>query len=240
MSAPIRTSIASNTPRVPEPVKGSPAPSGNTRTATPVVRTLKPPPEIWELVHPVPTRQFKPGRTFVNRLSSGWTNLILLAVAVGVISGVCTTIWRLRSNQNTSSVAPAQQMPAKQTVSTNVGSAGIGETTNATHDSATPAGDTSVIQPTDISVNDLNRTTSVPRKRTGKKSVTVAPEQQQSNSPANAETGISQQSAGISQSDNKGSADSASTKPKNSTLSPQLIAPLKASPERKPKVIQWP
>ena len=29
-------------------------------TNLPVVRTLKPPPEIWELVHPVESKQFNP------------------------------------------------------------------------------------------------------------------------------------------------------------------------------------
>ncbi|MEP6636858.1 MAG: hypothetical protein ABJB97_09050 [Acidobacteriota bacterium] len=44
-----------------------------------VVRTLKDPPEIWDLVHEIPG-QFNPAENFVARLTSTRTNLILLLV----------------------------------------------------------------------------------------------------------------------------------------------------------------
>lgn len=52
-----------------------------------VVRTLKDPPEIWDLVHEAP-QDFNPRGAFVTRLTSSKTNLILLTLAVMFIAGL--------------------------------------------------------------------------------------------------------------------------------------------------------
>jgi hypothetical protein len=92
-------------------------------TAKPlVVRTLKDPPEIWELVHEAP-EHFKPGSAFVTRLTSSKTNLVLLMLAVILISGLSTfAVMRLRDRQRADTTAEVQQarvtsqtVPASQT-----------------------------------------------------------------------------------------------------------------------------
>ncbi len=87
-----------------------------------VVRTLKAPPEIWDLVHETPG-DFNPGGTFVARLTSSKTNLILLTLAVMFISGVCTfAVMKLRDDRKRGGAAaqvqeergPSQTAPASQ------------------------------------------------------------------------------------------------------------------------------
>jgi Ankyrin repeats (3 copies) len=53
-----------------------------------VVRTLKDPPEIWDLVHEMPAH-FDPRLAFVERVTSSKTNIVLLTLAAMFILGLC-------------------------------------------------------------------------------------------------------------------------------------------------------
>ena len=204
----------------------------------PVVRTLKPPPENWELVHPV---EFNSHQTFLRRLRSGAMNLILMAIVAGLIVGVGIAVFRFRSAQKST--------PMKTIQPVQVGSTSTGSDTTNPKDSSAPPTDMSVTQPANVSVGNSRRAPSTSSKRKvstdveagqpdiGSETATdVAPRAVRSQ-PTTAD----QRSTGAADSDLKSSSDSASGKPKpNPSLSPQVIAPLKSDSVRKAKVIQWP
>src|SRR6266576_2891924 len=87
-----------------------------------VVRTLKDPPEIWDLVPQTP-RAFNPGGTFVAHLSSNKTKLAMLTLAVVLLSGLClfavTTLRDARNRSGAAAQVPdepgtSQAVPATQ------------------------------------------------------------------------------------------------------------------------------
>src|SRR6185503_14962389 len=65
----------------PAPVSAAPVPVSE-------IRTLKDPPEIWDLVHEVP-RDFNAGSAFVTRLKSMKTTFVVGVVAVLFVSAAC-------------------------------------------------------------------------------------------------------------------------------------------------------
>jgi len=213
----------------------------------PVVRTLKPPPEIWELVHPVEAKQFNPRQTFLRRLRSSATGLSLVTIVVGLVLGVCFVVLRYRG---------VQKLTAGETIQpVQVGSTSSGNDTANPPNSSAAAIDRSVTQPTDGSVSDNSRRATLP---SSKRKVSIAVEAQQPNigsetttevgtnpappPPARSQTlTTDEQSTGATDSNKKNSSASASADPKSKTsLSPQVIAPLKSDSTRKAKVIQWP
>ena len=120
MSAPIKAKkIEANLPTVAEDFNKTSTPAGDATPRIPVVRTLRPPPEIWELVHPVPPVQPRPASAFVARLASSKYMFVLL-VAVVVSTGVYIG---LRSGKGIPSVRNTQVVPARQveTTKTRVG-----------------------------------------------------------------------------------------------------------------------
>ncbi|MFN2494006.1 MAG: hypothetical protein ABR501_14110, partial [Pyrinomonadaceae bacterium] len=96
-----------------------------------VVRTLKDPPEIWDLVHEAP-KEFKPSGAFLTRLTSSKTNLVLLTLAVLLIAGLGAFAFKtLREQRNNaggtaqgdsglSQTAPAPQTNAASSAPANV------------------------------------------------------------------------------------------------------------------------
>lgn len=213
----------------------------------PVVRTLKPPPEIWELVHPVDQKQFNPRQTFLRRLGSSATALSLVAIVVGLILGVSVTVLRLRAVPGSTTVETIQ--PAQ------VGSTSSGNDTVNPPDSSATATDGRVPQPTtDGSFSDKSRRATPPSiKRKASNAVearqaaigsetTTGVEGNLAPSPTRSQTRTTdEQSTGAADRNEKSSSDSASAKPKaNTSLSPQVIAPVKSDSTRKAKVIQWP
>src|SRR5262245_8560434 len=113
MSAPRRTRITGNITSFQEDVVEESW--EDISTNAPNVRTLKPPPEIWELV-PVPTKEFKPRRAFATRLASSSTKLILLPIAVGVIVGVGIAVWRVQSPPSHAGSSSNQAATTKESV----------------------------------------------------------------------------------------------------------------------------
>jgi hypothetical protein len=128
---PIDSDVTIETPRLFPDELGSPhsevAPetgqeNGHASAVPLVARTLKNPPEIWDLVHETPV-QFNPGGAFVARLTSSKTKLILLALAVICISGLgAYAVITLRDGRNRAAAAPqvleerdtSQTVPASQ------------------------------------------------------------------------------------------------------------------------------
>lgn len=115
-----------------------------------VARTLKRPPEIWDLVQETPV-QFNPGGAFVARLTSSKTKLILLTLAVLCISGLCAyAVITLRDGRNrggasaqvqeergTSETVPASQASVPATVPASAQNAPV----NAPSNTSPGAGD---------------------------------------------------------------------------------------------------
>jgi hypothetical protein len=214
-------------------------------TNPPVVRTLKPPPEIWELVHPVESKQFNPRLAFLRRLRSSAIGLLLMAIVVGLVLGVCISVLRLRGVQKVTAVETIQ--PAQ------VGSTSSGNLTANPPNSSASEIDRSVTQSTDGSVSDNSRRATSP---SGKRKVSVAVEARHPDIKSETTTNVGtqlappdrsqarasdEQSTGVIDSNQKSSSDPASAKSKsNTSLSPQVIAPLKSDSTRKAKVIQWP
>jgi cytoskeletal protein RodZ len=204
-----------------------------------VVRTLKDPPEIWELVHPVEEKQFNPRLVFLTRLRSGAKSLILLVVGGGLALGVLTVVSRFRTVQEPSAtIKTIQPVPVSRS----------SETANAPNSTAPPI-DSSVTQPTDVSVSDNSRR-AIPRLSKRKPSIAAevqrpaiaSTETPMQVSPPTAPAPKTDQQARVAtDSDKQDVAGSASAKPKpTATLNPRVIAPPKSDPQKKPKVIQWP
>jgi hypothetical protein len=241
MSAPIQSKTGLNPSGVAEDLNKPSTQDETPTTGVPVVRTLKPPPEIWELVHPVPPRQFTPTRAFVNRLVTSRSMFIFLA-GVLVFTGVYIG---LRSGQRIAGVTNNQVLPAKHSTKAGVG---VSNTPALEPNAAMPGVDSTVDQPTDVGVSENFRRK--PSRRGIKPIVAVT---QVDNDPAVTETATgskpdsSLQSAQLSSPTNAaeaakvGSAASASAERKSkTTLSPQLIDSPKTSTPRKAKVINWP
>jgi hypothetical protein len=130
-----------------------------------VARTLKSPPEIWDLVHETPV-QFNPGGAFVARLTSSKTKLVLLALALICISGLgAYAVMTLRDGRNrgsssaqvleerdTSQTVPASQASAPATAPESAPNAPV----NAQSNTLPNAGDgvANTLQPTDSQPTD--------------------------------------------------------------------------------------
>lgn len=82
-----------------------------------VVRTLKDPPEIWDLVREAP-RDFNPGGAFLARLTSSKTKVLLLTLSVMFVSGLgFFGVKTLRDSRNHEGVATQVQDDTSETVS---------------------------------------------------------------------------------------------------------------------------
>ena len=227
MAAPIRSKVASDAEH----------------TNVPVVRTLKPPPEIWELVQPVELKQFNPRLTFLRRIRSSPTGLLLMAIVVALVVSVCFAVLRFRGVQKVTAVKTPQRAKVAST-SSHIDAANR-------PNSSTSAIDTSATQPTDVIVIDNStRATSL----SGKRKVSMAVRKPDIKSESTMKLGTvsatpsalqarasDEPSTAIPDSNKKSPSDPALANPKSNTgLSRQVIAPIKPDPARKAKVIQWP
>jgi hypothetical protein len=121
---PIRTPAPAPV-RLPKPkIELQPAPAAETsapRAVSTEIRTLKDPPEIWDLVHEVP-RGFNARSAFMTRLQSvrsGWTFRVaagMIVVAMGVVGMLVLRGVQARSERNS-----AQQAQASPQTITNLG-----------------------------------------------------------------------------------------------------------------------
>ena len=206
-------------------------------TRPPEIRTLKDPPEIWDLVHPA-APQFHPGSAFARRLTSTWTSRILFGIFLCLVvggsvygflkyrgrfkPGFLPTIQSAQTGAPASATNPSAVTGGPQTNGATVSTTTDGqsvETGTPTVDGAIPAA-------------SFSSNTRFVRKR---KKVAVSNE----NAPVNDEAATKPQAAPSTETLSPSSADQ-NKKKADTGLSPQLIAPAKTSPTPKPKVIQWP
>lgn len=191
-----------------------------------VVKTLKDPPEIWDLVHEVPRGDFKARSAFLSRVKSmraitlGAFAALLLAVAGGVGALV------LRSSQarNLSREVPPVQTTAAATVSTpvNVESATPG---------AAPVETDELLSAHAVTKAPVTRQTR--RRPLRDENVVETAPSAEVPAAAPAEVATPQ----FEKPKPKLSDSAAKSAP--GTLSPQVITPAKSAPP-KAKVIQWP
>lgn len=223
------------------------------KNSTPlVVRTLKDPPEIWDLVHETPPH-FNPGEAFLTRLTSSSLNLLLAVLFVFAASGAGVYAFmkfrRQPSPAEAVKIAPKHvDTPVKAVVETpKVVEAPVAKSPEVDHPTtqevanAAPAEEVNVSEPPDLSFKRSSshagkaalatklgptiRFTPSFETPEAEKSV-EAPRFESVSKPAVREVTM----------------PAAQPKKPSSTLSPQLIAPSETTttPAKKPKVIQWP
>ena len=206
-----------------------------TPAAVPVTKTLKDPPEIWDLVHEVP-RGFNARSAFVSRLQSMRMSFAFRVAAVLVVSTACVVgILVLKGSQARS--LPAVAAPANQRVLTTENSTPVNVESVK---SETPA-DPSAPEVSEFShhsespsVNDKPSRKVVLTRQTKLRAMPEEEPVQSVGSVQSREVPVAAPVAASPQveprkSQNKGDV----------SLSPQLIAPAKSAPP-KAKVIQWP
>jgi hypothetical protein len=204
--APVPAQVVTFTPA---PVSPAPAPA-----PVPDVRTLKDPPEIWDLVHEVP-RDFNAGSAFVTRLKSMKTSFVLGVAAVLLVSAACVIGLAVRRRSQ------ARNLAAQPSVIQNV----VGSDVSVPSHVEDTSSATAVTEPVPEApiANDKR-----PRKVTRqlKPVVTVAEEPVQTvesrEVPAAPPVTIA----------------TPKPEPRKPAVSPQLISPTTNAP--KAKVIQWP
>jgi hypothetical protein len=206
----------------------------------PVVRQLKPPPEIWELVHPVPPRQSGHSYAFITRLVSSRSMFILLVVVIlcvggfiGVrngkrIAGVRTAPVETATEVNSRKAAADKKSTEESNVPAPVATSSVNQT-NAVGESENPKRKASRQRnkPSGGAIQVSNRSA------VGKS--VSSPEGSQVSLPGNQKT---RPSVNTMETPGASSVDGVATR--KSSLSPQLIDSPKTSAPRKSKVIQWP
>ena len=221
-----------------------------TAASSPVVRTLKDPPEIWDLVHPAP-RGFNASSAFMARLSSMRAAFAFRAVMVVVLASACAAVgvWLLRGAQAGSEARTARQ-PAR-VVSAPPASAATQQSTNATvaptlapgaplvtssEATSAPALPNIDAPPTPEALSDKpvfarRRSSRINR---AEQSASVAANDVSQPAAAAAAGPIAKSSPRIDK-----EAVTVTTSKNSVPLSPQMIAPVKSATP-KAKVIQWP
>jgi len=235
-----------------------PSTMAETGVNIPVVRRLSRPPEIWELVQPVPARR----RSFANPLSTrlpSSRSILILVVAVIVCVGGYVGIRsgkRIGGTTATSVVTPShvESIKAAATVKAPIQEsvkAASSETVKASSlESNPPVVTPSVVTP------GVNETTAVaesvkPKRKASHQSKLVgnatevgnrAPVNQRVSSAEASQVSLptnqKAQSLGNTKTSGASSSDGTPNR-KETSLSPQLINSSKTTPQ-KPKVIQWP
>lgn len=218
----------------PEPAP-APAPAPKRVSAAPVeIKTLKDPPEIWDLVHEVP-RGFNASSAFISRLKSMRTSFVLRAAAVVVVSAACVvSVLVFRGSQARSlsvDVSPTQSVVATEaTAPVNV--------ENTTSETA--------VDPSAAQTNELSHHSDSSGVNDKSSRKVISPRQTRSRAAADEEP--VQSVSSVQSREVPAPAPVISTpqvetrKPSstaNNSLSPQLITPAKSATP-KGKVIQWP
>jgi len=222
-----------------------------------VVRKLKDPPEIWDLVHPAP-KGFDARSAFVARLSSMRSAFVFRALTVVVLASVCAAVgvWLLRGVQARSEGRTDRQTPPAVVVSgasTAVPNASAPNAATADVAPANTAGPSSVAPSAPVSVTDPSSAPTLPSVNVGA-STTPAPTigkqdfarrrslriySDRSDEPEKVATNdvsppVAAPAAKIST-----EKEPVTTSKNNTPLSSQVIAPVKSATP-KAKVIQWP
>jgi hypothetical protein len=210
----------------------------------PVVRTLKDPPEIWDLVHEVP-KGFNARSAFVARLKSMRSGFAFRVATAAVLIGACTVgVLVLRGAQARSEgTLERPSKPPAARVDVENRNLGNGSQPAAAAAAAAPAAiapPANIVAPPVVPVATEN-TKAVTSFRRGSRSLPISSHRVAPGptEPAAASASVQPTLAPKSEAETQVRSNPAAP-PKNSTpLSPQLITPAKSAAP-KAKVIQWP
>src|SRR5258705_3099276 len=222
-----------------------------------VVRTLKDPPEIWDLVHETPP-QFNPGGAFVARLTTTKAKLIVLTLALFFVASLAVFAFRTLRDVRRNSVADVQVSQDSSTTQIESASpTSVSAPVNASANTLTniqQSGDNALAAPTvplpaDTQSDSKAFASGIRIKRV--RATPGWPSTESNSSPIGAGSGTatapdtraerqSPETEALKESNEKSSNESASSKRSNTTLSPQLIALPNSNVAPKAKVIQWP
>jgi Ankyrin repeats (3 copies) len=209
-----------------------PAPAPQRAAVAPVaIKTLKDPPEIWDLVHEEP-RGFDARSAFLTRLKSMRTSFALRAAAVVVVSAACVVsvlVFRGSQARSLPVDVPASQsaVATEATAPVNVENT---KTETPADQSTTEANQFSHHSGSPGGVDDKPSRKVVLTRQTRARAV---PEEERPQSVQSKEV-LAAPVIAAPQVETRKPANAA-----NTSLSPQLIAPAKSAPP-KGKVIQWP
>jgi hypothetical protein len=218
----------------PVPFAKSVAPKPRKPAAPVVVKTLKDPPEIWDLVHEEP-RRFNARSAFVSRVGSMKTSFVLrMAALVIVVSVIGLAVLLLKD------ALPGSKADAEPHVSANP--AVTVSTVEAPKSAEAPLSDSPAPPPivSSLPLADVNEAVRPKTARRSRSLTRSDPVSGHVNAVGNIErTQITPATVAAPQSESRESSASATKDKVRAPLSPQLISPAKSSAP-KAKVIQWP
>ena len=213
-----------------------------------VVRTLKDPPEIWDLVHEAP-RNFNPRSAFMTRLGLSRGGSALLTLSLLVVAGGAITAWVFFKDRislpNVPAAAATTKAPPATTTTKTAPTVPASAATQPTIDqpasetnSAVPETTVTTTEPPAVPVdtNYGRRSRAFARSRAISSDVNNA-------SADTSPTSVPPSSAAPPKADPQANKDNAEPKKTNTPASSQVISQPKSSPppqQPKPKVIQWP
>jgi hypothetical protein len=196
----------------------APAPVSAPVSAAPAsvseIRTLKDPPEIWDLVHEVP-RDFNAGSAFVTRLKSTKTTFVVGVVAVLFVSAACVVGLILRRGSQ------ARNLPSQPAATQNV----VGSDVSVPLKVEQTSSATAVTEPVpEAPITNDKRLRKVTRQTRPVTTVAEEPVQTVESREVTAAPPVT--------------VATPKPEPRKPAVSPQLISPTTNAP--KAKVIQWP
>ena len=194
----------------------APAPTSVSAAPAPVseIRTLKDPPEIWDLVHEVP-RDFNAGSAFVTRLKSMKTTFVVGVVAVLFVSAACVVGLILRRGSQ------ARNLPSQPAATQNV----VGSDVSVPLKVEDTSSATAVTEPVpEAPITNDKRLRKVTRQTRPVTTVAEEPVQTVESREVTAAPPVT--------------VATPKPEPRKPAVSPQLISPTTNAP--KAKVIQWP
>lgn len=215
----------------PKPAPGPVAAPAPVATAPIEIKTLKDPPEIWDLVHEEP-RGFNAGSAFISRLTSMGTSFALRAAAGVIVIAACVVsvlVFKGSQARSLSADAPAQSVvPTETTAPVNVETA-----------KSEPAANSSAVEANELSHHA--ESSSVNDKPARKVALTRQARSRatQDEEPVESVSSVQSREASTPVSAPPPVEPRKPSNSANTSLSPQLIAPAKTATP-KGKVIQWP
>jgi uncharacterized protein len=214
-----------------------------------VVRTLKDPPEIWDLVHPAP-KGFDARSAFVARLSSMRSAFAFRALTVVVLASVCAAVgvWLLRGVQARSEgrtdrqITPAVVVSAPNTAAANAATAAAATANTAPAPSSvavSPSDTSSAVTPPTVNVDTATTRAPSGNKPGFARRRSLGIYSYRSDEPGKLATNDVSQPVVASTPKLNAEKEPVTTGKNRTPLSPQMIAPV-TSATPKAKVIQWP
>ena len=202
----------------PAPVSPAPAPA-----PAPEIRTLKDPPEIWDLVHEVP-RDFNAGSAFVTRLKSMKTSFALGVAAVLLVSAACVVGVIVRRGSQ------ARNLPSQPSATQNVVGSDVSVPLKVEDTSSTTAVTPPVSEAPELANHSAAPITN--DKRLRKVTRQTRPVASAAEEPVQT---VESREAPVAP---PVTVATPKPEPRKPAVSPQLISPTSNAP--KAKVIQWP